>query len=61
MLDSEGKVIQGEFDKLWEPLRVMARCSPTDKLTIVKGLLLPTFQTPPLIVVSRVNVMPYTT
>ncbi len=27
-----------EFDKIWPTLRVMARCEPDDKLTLVKGI-----------------------
>ena len=41
VLDEQGKLKQKEFDAIWEPLRVMARCSPKDKLTIVKGKSLP--------------------
>ena len=37
VLDEQGHIKQEEFDSLWQSLRVMARCSPTDKLTIVKG------------------------
>lgn len=37
VLDEQGNIRQAEFDGVWEKLRVMARCSPTDKLTIVKG------------------------
>ena len=28
---------QAAFDSVWPRLRVLARCSPTDKLTIVRG------------------------
>jgi len=34
-----GDVNQEEIDKLWPKLRVMARCQPQDKLTLVKGLM----------------------
>ena len=37
VLDEDGNIRQKEFDSLWHRLRVMARCSPTDKLTIVRG------------------------
>ena len=40
VLDEDGNIKQQEFDEVWKPLRVMARCSPTDKLTIVKGTFL---------------------
>ena len=34
-----GHVNQEELDKIWPKLRVMARCQPQDKLTLVKGLM----------------------
>ena len=34
-----GSVNQEELDKIWPKLRVMARCQPQDKLTLVKGLM----------------------
>lgn len=34
-----GHVNQQELDKIWPKLRVMARCQPQDKLTLVKGLM----------------------
>merc|ERR1712164_118996 len=34
-----GHVNQEEVDKIWPKLRVMARCQPQDKLTLVKGLM----------------------
>lgn len=41
VLDSKGEIDQAEFNRIWKPLRVMARCSPNDKLTIVKGMISP--------------------
>ncbi|EQC26758.1 hypothetical protein SDRG_15408 [Saprolegnia diclina VS20] len=38
VLDSNGKIIQSEFDKIWPHLRVLARSSPKDKYTLVTGL-----------------------
>lgn len=37
VLDDTGGIRQEKFDRIWEPLRVLARCSPNDKLTIVRG------------------------
>ena len=37
VLDDSGNIVQSEFDRVWPPLRVLARCSPSDKLTIVQG------------------------
>ncbi|XP_002163645.2 plasma membrane calcium-transporting ATPase 3 isoform X1 [Hydra vulgaris] len=37
--DSTGKVQQELIDKLWPKLRVMARSSPEDKYTLVKGII----------------------
>ena len=37
VMDSDGRIQQQEFDAIWRQLRVLARCSPTDKLTIIKG------------------------
>lgn len=39
-LDDEGKNVfdQGAFDKIWPHLRVLARSSPDDKLTLAHGL-----------------------
>ena len=37
VLRPDGSVDQAAFRKLWGPLRVLARCTPSDKLTIVKG------------------------
>lgn len=34
----DGKINQAEFDKIWPTLRVLARCSPTDKYNLVTGL-----------------------
>jgi len=34
----EGKFNQQKFDEIWPYLRVLARSSPTDKLTLAKGL-----------------------
>uniref|UniRef100_A0A0A9W7X9 Calcium-transporting ATPase n=1 Tax=Lygus hesperus TaxID=30085 RepID=A0A0A9W7X9_LYGHE len=37
--NSEGEVTQELFDKVWPKLRVLARSSPTDKYTLVKGII----------------------
>ncbi|KAK7078894.1 Plasma membrane calcium-transporting ATPase 3 [Halocaridina rubra] len=37
--DSSGKVQQHLIDKIWMNLRVLARSSPTDKYTLVKGII----------------------
>lgn len=37
VLDADGQLRQRVFDTLWPRLRVLARCSPADKYTIVKG------------------------
>ncbi|XP_063219775.1 plasma membrane calcium-transporting ATPase 2 isoform X2 [Bacillus rossius redtenbacheri] len=37
--DSEGTVQQHLLDKVWPKLRVLARSSPTDKYTLVKGII----------------------
>nr|XP_023021649.1 plasma membrane calcium-transporting ATPase 2-like isoform X2 [Leptinotarsa decemlineata] len=37
--DSEGEVQQHLLDKVWPKLRVLARSSPTDKYTLVKGII----------------------
>jgi Ca2+ transporting ATPase len=34
----DGSINQAEFDKIWPTLRVLARCSPTDKYNLVTGL-----------------------
>jgi Ca2+ transporting ATPase len=39
VLDASGHIIQSEFDKIWPMLRVLARSSPTDKYTLVTGLM----------------------
>ncbi|GAB9468777.1 Calcium-translocating p-type atpase, pmca-type [Globisporangium polare] len=39
VLDASGNIIQAEFDKIWPMLRVLARSSPTDKYTLVTGLM----------------------
>ncbi|KUF90994.1 Pectinesterase [Phytophthora nicotianae] len=39
VLDSQGNIIQSEFDKIWPMLRVLARSSPKDKYTLVSGLM----------------------
>uniref|UniRef100_A0AAV2Z6B5 Calcium-transporting ATPase n=1 Tax=Lagenidium giganteum TaxID=4803 RepID=A0AAV2Z6B5_9STRA len=39
VLDSQGNIIQSEFDKIWPMLRVLARSSPKDKYTLVTGLM----------------------
>jgi len=38
VLDGGGRIRQDVFDLLWPRLRVLARCSPADKFTIVQGL-----------------------
>lgn len=37
--DSSGKIQQHLIDKVWVNLRVLARSSPTDKYTLVKGII----------------------
>ena len=37
VLRPDGSVDPEAFRQLWGPLRVLARCSPLDKLTIVRG------------------------
>ncbi len=37
VLDADGSIRQHVFDAVWRRLRVLARCSPADKFTIVKG------------------------
>ncbi|XP_032822331.2 plasma membrane calcium-transporting ATPase 2-like isoform X2 [Petromyzon marinus] len=37
--DESGEVDQERFDKVWPRLRVLARSSPTDKYTLVKGII----------------------
>lgn len=39
VLDKNGNIIQAEFDKIWPNLRVLARSSPTDKHTLVSGII----------------------
>mmetsp|Transcript_5585 Transcript_5585/g.12989 ORF Transcript_5585/g.12989 Transcript_5585/m.12989 type:complete len:1056 (-) Transcript_5585:318-3485(-) len=36
--DSDGNIIQSEFDKVWPPLRVLARSTPLDKHVLVSGI-----------------------
>jgi len=37
--DSNGDIQQALIDKVWPKLRVLARSSPTDKYTLVKGII----------------------
>merc|ERR1712048_241342 len=37
--DSDGKIMQDKIDEIWPKLRVLARSSPTDKYTLVKGMI----------------------
>ncbi|XP_036616598.1 plasma membrane calcium-transporting ATPase 4-like [Trichosurus vulpecula] len=37
--NEKGEVVQEELDKIWPKLRVLARSSPTDKHTLVKGII----------------------
>ncbi len=37
VLRADGSIDRGAFAALWPPLRVMGRCSPQDKHTIVRG------------------------
>ncbi len=37
--DEEGQVNQESIDRLWPQLRVLARAQPTDKYTLVKGII----------------------
>lgn len=39
ILDQDGEIDYNEFSKIWPNLRVIARCSPTDKYNMVKGLI----------------------
>jgi Ca2+ transporting ATPase len=39
VLNKDGNIIQEELDKIWPVLRVLARSSPTDKYTLVSGML----------------------
>ena len=39
VLNADGTINYVEFNKIWPSLRVMARCSPTDKYTLVSGLI----------------------
>ncbi|OQR83561.1 P-type ATPase (P-ATPase) Superfamily, partial [Achlya hypogyna] len=39
VLDTNGNIVQSEFDKIWPMLRVLARSSPKDKYTLVSGLI----------------------
>ncbi|CAD7967108.1 unnamed protein product [Amoebophrya sp. A120] len=39
VVDSNGKINQEEFDKIWPTLRVLARSSPTDKYLLVSGII----------------------
>lgn len=40
LLDSDGNKVldQAAFDSIWPTLRVLARCQPEDKLTLVRGM-----------------------
>jgi Ca2+ transporting ATPase len=37
--DASGQIQQHLIDKVWPKLRVLARSSPTDKYTLVKGII----------------------
>ncbi|XP_068930728.1 plasma membrane calcium-transporting ATPase 4 isoform X2 [Petaurus breviceps papuanus] len=37
--NEKGEVVQDELDKIWPKLRVLARSTPTDKHTLVKGII----------------------
>lgn len=37
--DEHGEVDQARLDSIWPKLRVLARSSPTDKYTLVKGII----------------------
>jgi P-type Ca2+ transporter type 2B len=39
VLDRDGNIIQSELDKIWPFLKVLARSSPTDKYTLVSGMI----------------------
>ena len=39
VMTEDGKVDQAKFDKIWPKLRVLARSSPTDKYTLVNGII----------------------
>lgn len=37
--DENGEFSQAKFDQIWPKLRVLARAQPTDKYTLVKGII----------------------
>lgn len=37
ILNADGSIDYVAFDRIWPNLRVLARCTPLDKYTIVKG------------------------
>lgn len=37
ILNADGSIDYDAFDRIWPNLRVLARCTPLDKYTIVKG------------------------
>jgi Ca2+ transporting ATPase len=39
VLNADGELIQAEIDRIWPHLRVLARSSPTDKYTLVTGMM----------------------
>ena len=39
IVDSQGNFSQEKFDQIWPKLRVLARAQPTDKFTLVKGII----------------------
>ena len=48
----DGEILQDEFDKLWMDLRVLARSSPIDKLTLVTGIQNSQASTPQVVAVT---------
>ena len=48
----DGEILQEEFDKLWMDLRVLARSSPIDKLTLVTGIQNSQASTPQVVAVT---------
>ena len=39
VIRKDGSINQNEFERMWATMRVMGRCSPKDKYTIVRGTL----------------------
>ena len=52
VIGDDGDILQDEFDKLWMDLRVLARSSPIDKLTLVTGIQNSQASTPQVVAVT---------